>query len=449
MVTAAPFRRRAVVVALLCAAAAAPAAAQKLPDAQRTKLAEFALRFWKARPPTRFDAWDPAAKKALDDEAAALGALPEGAFSDALATLWKPAAKHGPRIENESKPRLKTPYGEAKFILRGSGKGKGLVVGLHGGGEGAGDAGEAAGNWRLPDCLGMYPQGIRLVHDTWNTVHGERFVLTLLEIAKAQFQVDPDRVYVMGFSMGGTGSWFMGGRHPDLFAGAAPCAGVLMAQPKSQLAKKEEVEAVAHGLMPNVRNLAMWSFIGTADRNCMPGTFMYVADRMEELKKDDPDGYRLWNFKLYPGLAHAFPPGEPAAAFKFFDKRKRDALPKKLVWEYASDPFPQPVADDATTRLPKRHFYWLRCEDPRDYQLVKATRDGNAFTLDVAGGKDGLKGFSILLNPSMIDPAQDVVVTSGGKEVYRGRPAPSFAALVESLDARCDTTLAFDRRVDF
>ena len=66
--------------------------------------------------------------------------------------------------------------------------------------------------------MGMYPQGIRLVHDTWNTVHGERFTLTLIEIAKAQYEVDPDRVYSMGFSMGGTGSWFLAGRHPDLLA---------------------------------------------------------------------------------------------------------------------------------------------------------------------------------------------------------------------------------------
>jgi hypothetical protein len=109
-----------------------------------------------------------------------------------------------------------TPYGTAWWIQNGKGTKQGLVLGLHGGGEGAGDAGEAAGKWSLPGCIGMYPQGIKLVHDTWNTVHGERFLLTLIEIAKTHYEIDPDRVYSMGFSMGGTGSWFLAGRHLTL-----------------------------------------------------------------------------------------------------------------------------------------------------------------------------------------------------------------------------------------
>ena len=70
------------------------------------------------------------------------------------------------------------------------------------------------------------------------------YILSIIEIAKAQYDVDPDRIYSMGFSMGGTGSWFMAGRHPDLLAGAIPAHGVLMAQPKSQVPTKEEVQAI-------------------------------------------------------------------------------------------------------------------------------------------------------------------------------------------------------------
>jgi hypothetical protein len=418
----------------------------KLTDARKKAANEFATKFWRSRPKTAFEAWDPATRAQLLTEADAFGPVPEGAYAELAAILWKPASRFGPRFSESGGSKLETPYGEAKLLRRGdSGKGKGLVIGLHGGGEGAGDAGEAAGTWRLPNTIGMYPQGIRLVHDTWNTVHGERFILSLIEIAKAQYQIDPDRVYVMGFSMGGTGSWFMAGRHPDLFAGAAPCAGVLMADPKSQVATKEEVRAVAHGLLPNVRNLAMWSFIGLSDRNCMPGTFLFVADRMEELKRDDPEGYRLWNFKTYPGLAHAYPPGEPSACFKFLEKERRDAFPKKLVWEYATDPFPLPDAEDKTTRYRKTHFYWLRNDAPADRQTVIASREGNAFSIE---SSHGLGGIRILLNPKMIDVAADVVVTSNGKEVYRGNPAPSLRAMAESLDAKVDTTLLFDREIE-
>ena len=39
------------------------------------------------------------------------------------------------------------------------------------------------------------------------------------------YQVDADRIYVVGMSMGGYGTWDTLQRHPDLFAGAVPCCG--------------------------------------------------------------------------------------------------------------------------------------------------------------------------------------------------------------------------------
>ena len=48
----------------------------------------------------------------------------------------------------------------------------------------------------------------------------------------------------------------------------------------------------------------------------------------------------------------------------------------------------------------------------------------------------------------MIDVAKDVVVRFGGQEVYRGRPAARPAVtIVESLDARIDRRMVFDRRI--
>jgi hypothetical protein len=47
----------------------------------------------------------------------------------------------------------------------------------------------------------------------------------------------------------------------------------------------------------------------------------------------------------------------------------------------------------------------------------------------------------------MVDPKKDVVVRLDGKEAYRGRPVPDVASVLESLDARLDRTLCFDRRV--
>jgi pimeloyl-ACP methyl ester carboxylesterase len=432
---------------LLVGGLAAPSVARAAPPEPKvdSKAIEALGRRWfEARPRTRFEEWDPTKRDALLAEAKALGAIPEGSLDAVRDVLWKAARKHG----LTAKESIDTPYGKATWIQNGrGGKKAGLLVGLHGGGPGAGSSSEAAGAWNIPGCLGMYPQGIRLVHDTWNTVHGERFVLTLLEIAKTQHEIDPDRVYVAGFSMGGTGSWFFAGRHPDLFAGAVPGAGVLMAAPKSQVPRKEDVESLQHGLVPNVRNLALSFFIGLADTNCMPGTFLYVADRIEELKKADPGGYAKVRFASHPGLAHAFPPGEPRASLDFVASQRRDALPAKVVWENATSPFPLPETDEdrKVGRFVKRDFYWLHWERPADRTTIVATIADNVVDVDAGGAF--AEDLWIWLRPPMIDPKKDVVVRLDGKEAYRGRPVPDVASVLESLDARLDRTLCFDRRV--
>ena len=42
---------------------------------------------------------------------------------------------------------------------------------------------------------------------------------------------------------------------------------------------------------------------------------------------------------------------------------------------------------------------------------------------------------------------QEVVVRYEGKVLYRGMPVPDVATVLETLDARLDRRLVFDRRV--
>jgi len=414
------------------------------PAVDRKGLDALAVAWAKARPKSKFDAWDAKARAEILEKAKALGPIPEGALEEVRDILWRALRKEWPRTDG----KMTTPYGEAKWIQNGKGGPKaGLVLGLHGGGEGAGDASEAAGKWRLSGCLHMYPQGIKLVHDTWNTVHGERFVLTLMENAKVQHEVDPDRVYTMGFSMGGTGSWFFAGRHPDLLAGSAPCAGVLMASPKSQVATKAEVKELQYGFVPNVRNLAMYWFIGLADKNCMPGTFQSAWDQILELRKADPSGYLQQEFATYEGLAHAFPPSEPSKLLTWIATKRRDALPKKIVWEVAVSPYPLPEddTDRKVARYVKEDFYWLHYDRPADRAYTTASIDGNTIALSLSTGFP--EDWTIWLKPKMVDVTKEVVVTVDGKEAYRGLPVPDVLTVLETLDARVDRTLTFDRRI--
>ncbi|MCE5251052.1 prolyl oligopeptidase family serine peptidase [bacterium] len=50
-------------------------------------------------------------------------------------------------------------------------------------------------------------------------------LIALLDEVSGRYSVDPDRVYVTGISMGGTGAWLLASRHPERFAAIAPlCA---------------------------------------------------------------------------------------------------------------------------------------------------------------------------------------------------------------------------------
>ena len=54
---------------------------------------------------------------------------------------------------------------------------------------------------------------------------GEVDVLEAMKAAQAFYNVDPDRIYLMGVSMGGYGAWNIGLRYPHLFAALGPVSG--------------------------------------------------------------------------------------------------------------------------------------------------------------------------------------------------------------------------------
>lgn len=54
----------------------------------------------------------------------------------------------------------------------------------------------------------------------------EQDVLKVVALVQAEYKVDPERVYLMGHSMGGFGTWFMGQKYSDRWAALAPMSGI-------------------------------------------------------------------------------------------------------------------------------------------------------------------------------------------------------------------------------
>jgi predicted peptidase len=107
-----------------------------------------------------------------------------------------------------------------------------------------------------------------------------RKVVEIVKKVSTELPIDPDRVYVMGLSMGGFGTWDLITRHPDLFAAAVPiCGGGDPSKAKSITAK-------------------VWAFHGAAD-NVVPtrGT-QEMIDALRQAKKDP-------KYTEYAGVGHA------------------------------------------------------------------------------------------------------------------------------------------------
>jgi dipeptidyl aminopeptidase/acylaminoacyl peptidase len=59
----------------------------------------------------------------------------------------------------------------------------------------------------------------------WRDPVSEEALLALLAAAKKTRNIDDRRVVVLGFSMGGAGTYWLAARHPELFSAAIPVAG--------------------------------------------------------------------------------------------------------------------------------------------------------------------------------------------------------------------------------
>jgi predicted peptidase len=56
----------------------------------------------------------------------------------------------------------------------------------------------------------------------WTNAVSETAILELMLLLMEEYDIDSDRVVLLGYSMGGAGTWYMAARHPDLFSAAIP-----------------------------------------------------------------------------------------------------------------------------------------------------------------------------------------------------------------------------------
>lgn len=226
----------------------------------------------------------------------------------------------------------------------------------------------------------------------------EKDVYDVLADVKSRFNIDEDRTYLTGLSMGGGGTLWIGLTRPDIWAALAP---VCPAPPRG-----------TDDFLPNSLNLPMHFFHGDADK-AVP-----VTVSREWVEKLRTNGTKT-EYTEYPGVEHdswvnAY---EDGAIFDWFSKHKRDLFPEQVKFN--------------TSQYRYNKAYWVEFDrltpgtvakiDARfttENQLTISTQNLQAFTLNL-GGHPMYKGgtqLQVVLNGKKIKVSTSDVVSFSQKD---------------------------------
>jgi predicted peptidase len=148
-----------------------------------------------------------------------------------------------------------------------------LVVWLHGGDQSGSDI-EEVKTGGLPKLIAEGQQFPFLVFSPQNPDEELLFPIERVKVAldevMADYRVDPDRVYLVGYSRGGFGAWSMAEQFPDTFAAVVPIAG----------------GGIRHYLNRTNEDAAFWAFHGELDETIPLSDSVVMFQRLKELERD-------------------------------------------------------------------------------------------------------------------------------------------------------------------
>jgi predicted esterase len=409
------------------------------------------MKEWLALCDEWFAAKDDGAKLLVEGRAAKLAPLPAAAVQPIAEHLFESAAKAGPKLKKSGTNYL---YDEkAKkglYMVAPSAKRRGgLLIAMHGGGEGAGDAGSAFGVWAGATANGMTviaPEVMTKVGSAWNEDPEERMVLDLIEAAKRTWDIDTNRICLAGHSMGGDGSWMLGGRNADLLAGCAPLAGSVMPYMRPGKLNRRETPladylGLMEGVLPNLMHVPYHISHSADDRNEAIHPDDIATGRLKTLQARFPGRYEFVYDRI-DGNGHALPPRGVKPILEWLAKKQRVTYPREVVWE--------------TWRPWKRQMYWLYHPEPLDsWRFHAKLGDTPGNSVEVSATTKPLESrknpekleLTLLLSPRLVDFARPLKVTSGGKTLFEGAPQRTLWALLVSVARRNDPAQWFEGHV--
>ena len=282
--------------------------------------------------------------------------------------------------------------------------GRSLYISMHGGGSISADGNDE--QWERQKNLYTPDEGVyvapRAPWNEWNMWFKsglDELFEQLIQAAVATWDVNPDKVYLMGYSAGGDGAYKMGPRMADRWAAVSMMAG----HPNG-------------ASMLSLRNTPFSIWVGANDadynRNTIAAEYGQILD---DLQAADPDGY-IHSTHIVEGKGH-WMDNEDRAAVPWMAQYKRNPYPSKVVWRQSE--------------VMRTSFYWISIDESEyaDGATIVAQIDGNTINISQCD----YEHVKLYLNDEMVNLDEPVVVTCGNTELFNGMVKRSREVMESSL----------------
>lgn len=390
------------------------------------RAAEFPLPSeWPARAEFEFDgearfAWinEPAANARLVDLYWDELGMSRHAAGEAARRLWDDHADgvRAERAEQLEALVLRDGEDELHLLRRDFGdepaSGRSLWISMHGGGRAPASVNDQ--QWENQIRLYEPAEGIvvapRAPGNTWDLWHRpevDRLFDRLIESAFIAWGVDPNRVFLLGYSAGGDGVYQLAPRMADRFAAASMMAG-------------HPNDSDPLGLRNLPFGLLMGADDSAFDRNAVAEQW---RDKLAALREADPDGYEAF-VRIYPETGH-WMRGMDAEAVPWMESFTRDPWPRRIVWRQGN--------------TPHQRFYWLAVDaaDAVRARVVRAEVEAQEIRIEA----EETPRVRLMLSDALVDLDEPIRVVANGQVVFEGHAARTEAAIRASLAARPDPAM--------
>jgi hypothetical protein len=290
-----------------------------------------------------------------------------------------------------------------------------LFIAMHGGGGVPKEVNDS--QWKIMQRYykdqtggpGYIYVALRAPNNTWNGFY-DTYVPPLINNLIRQFgllgEVDLNKVYLMGYSHGGYGAFYIGPRIPARFAAVHVSA-----------AAPSDPNTIAR----NLRNTVFTFMVGEKDTAYGRITRCEAFDKeVQKLRKENKGEYPV-TMELKRGFGHGGLPDRDK--IKEMIAHRRVATPRHVTWEV----MPGPID----------HFFWLSVSKPASGQFIDAAIEGQ--TIRVTSTK--VDRLELTLDSRLVPYRKPLKVVWNGKE-RSVTLEPSLRTLCASLAERGDPDLA-------